>query len=371
VLRPRPAATLCSLPLGRVRPGRARARRHWNGDYRTMGDWRLSFMPRFVRLRGHGWVLQLDDDSYVTAPVRPGLLEGMRDRGAQLAVARLTQDPRCRGGGRGLQGGAAGLRHRGDGGRQWRCDACAVARCPVCAPLPRSLVTWGLPELARFFILTHRVTPASLWTHCDPPSLQGLYSSLDDVVRPPGGGEGREGGQTWGWAPCGAADAAPRRRRGLSSAAPPVGGPERCRAGVRLRRRPRTWATGWARSTRPAAAGTAPCSTATASSSTWTSGSSPWSSASSSCAASRVRAPGGRRRGAEGVASTQRTVSALARAGVPAGAAGAWRWNEQATLGMIWQIFVPMEKLWVLGTTGDFKYQHRCGGGRQGVRHDI
>ena len=50
----------------------------------------------------------------------------------------------------------------------------------------------GLPELARFFLLTHPLQPPpSLWAHCDPPDLSGLHSALGDDgrVRPrPGAG---------------------------------------------------------------------------------------------------------------------------------------------------------------------------------------
>ncbi|KAG2483029.1 hypothetical protein HYH03_018059 [Edaphochlamys debaryana] len=44
-----------------------------------------------------------------------------------------------------------------------------------------SMVTWGLPELTRYFLTTHRVTPTTLWAHCDPPGWSGLFSSADNA----------------------------------------------------------------------------------------------------------------------------------------------------------------------------------------------
>ncbi|KAG2430898.1 hypothetical protein HXX76_009871 [Chlamydomonas incerta] len=110
---------------------------HWNQNYRLMGDWRLSFMPQFARAMGHRYVLQMDDDSYIVGPVGRNLVQLFDRRRLALGVQKLLRDP--------------------------------------------PLVTWGLPELAKYFIITHQVRPTTLFQHCDPPGLQGLYSALDET----------------------------------------------------------------------------------------------------------------------------------------------------------------------------------------------
>ncbi|PNW83417.1 hypothetical protein CHLRE_05g243900v5 [Chlamydomonas reinhardtii] len=113
-------------------------RGHWNQNYRLMGDWRLSFMPRFARDMGHRYVLQMDDDSFIVGPVDRNLVQLFDRRRLALGVQKLVRDP--------------------------------------------PLVTWGLPELAKYFILTHQVRPTTLFQHCDPPGLRGLYSALDEKL---------------------------------------------------------------------------------------------------------------------------------------------------------------------------------------------
>ncbi|KAG2445025.1 hypothetical protein HYH02_008893 [Chlamydomonas schloesseri] len=113
-------------------------RGHWNRNYRLMGDWRLSFMPRFARELGHRYVLQMDDDSYIVGPVEANLVQLFDRRRLALGVQKLVKDP--------------------------------------------PLVTWGLPELAKYFIITHQVKPTTLFQHCEPPGLRGLYSALDEKL---------------------------------------------------------------------------------------------------------------------------------------------------------------------------------------------
>ncbi|KAG2481926.1 hypothetical protein HYH03_019114 [Edaphochlamys debaryana] len=111
----------------------------WNAAYRLMGDWRLSFAPQYARSQGHRYLLFMDDDSYVTGKVGEDLVASFD---AQHWVA---------------------------GAHRFNRDAL--------------LVTWGLPELAKFFLMTHRMEPlGDLWAHCDPPSAAGLFSALDPEV---------------------------------------------------------------------------------------------------------------------------------------------------------------------------------------------
>ncbi|KAG2430897.1 hypothetical protein HXX76_009870 [Chlamydomonas incerta] len=108
---------------------------HWGKHYRLMGDWRLSFMPQFARDMGHRYVMQLDDDSYIVGKVEQNLVQQFDSRNISLGAQKLLQD--------------------------W------------------PLVTWGLPELAKYFIMAHQLQPTTLYSHCQPPGLDGLYSALD------------------------------------------------------------------------------------------------------------------------------------------------------------------------------------------------
>ncbi|PNH09839.1 hypothetical protein TSOC_003488 [Tetrabaena socialis] len=127
-----------------VLPGAARDRSTWHGwvgegiwgaSYRLMGDWRLGFMPRFARERGHRYVLQLDDNSYITGAVGQDLVALFDREAYHIGVQRMAVDP--------------------------------------------PLVAWGLPELARYFLLVYQLQPKSLFQHCDPASMAGLYSATE------------------------------------------------------------------------------------------------------------------------------------------------------------------------------------------------
>ncbi|PNH07361.1 hypothetical protein TSOC_006237 [Tetrabaena socialis] len=109
---------------------------YWGQSYRQMGDWRLGFMGAFACDRGHRYVLQMDDDSYITGPVGPNLVELFDRGGHQLGAQRIKTDP--------------------------------------------PLVT-GLPELVRYFLMAYQLQPATLFKHCDPPSMAGLYSSINET----------------------------------------------------------------------------------------------------------------------------------------------------------------------------------------------
>ncbi|GLI65812.1 hypothetical protein VaNZ11_009435 [Volvox africanus] len=103
-----------------------------NANYRLMGDWRLAFMPHFAKKMGHRYVLQLDDDSFILSPVGTNLVELFDRHGYLLAARNAQRDP--------------------------------------------PIVTWGLPELARFYLVTNKVVPETLFEFCEPQSIEGLYS---------------------------------------------------------------------------------------------------------------------------------------------------------------------------------------------------
>ncbi|KAG2497299.1 hypothetical protein HYH03_004882 [Edaphochlamys debaryana] len=103
--------------------------------YRLMGDWRMSFMPYFVRTMGHRFVLQLDDDSFILSPVGRDLVAMFEQNGLKIAAQKINRDP------------------------------------------PQ--VTWGLAELARYFIVSHKIAPTQLFSYCRPRNLDGLHSTFD------------------------------------------------------------------------------------------------------------------------------------------------------------------------------------------------
>ncbi|GIM13600.1 hypothetical protein Vretimale_16671 [Volvox reticuliferus] len=108
-----------------------------NANYRLMGDWRLAFMPHFARKMGHRYVMQLDDDSYILGPVGTNLVELFDRHGYLLAARNAQRDP--------------------------------------------PIVTWGLPELARFYLVTNKVMPETLFEFCEPQSIEGLYSEYKRI----------------------------------------------------------------------------------------------------------------------------------------------------------------------------------------------
>ncbi|GIL51801.1 hypothetical protein Vafri_7720 [Volvox africanus] len=104
----------------------------WNADYRIMGNWRLGYMPVFARAMGHRYVLQIDDDSFILSPVGFNLVEAFDRKGYLMGARCISRD------------------------------------------VP--FVIWGLPELARYYLVTHKLMPTTLFEHCNPPNLTGLYS---------------------------------------------------------------------------------------------------------------------------------------------------------------------------------------------------
>ena len=126
--------------LGWVTPRNVRDRTlwldEWSEDVRRMGHWRLTSQFQLARDLGYKYLLQVDDDSEFPSLVRENLFDTMRRDHLKIA-------------GRGILP-----------------DEYFVAR--------------GLPELARYFLVTEQIEPSpSLFKHCDPPSMDGLFSSVD------------------------------------------------------------------------------------------------------------------------------------------------------------------------------------------------
>ena len=88
----------------------------------------------FAQRLNYPYLLQLDDDSYFTSPLRIDLLQFVRSRDLDLA-ARFTFS-----------------------------DA--------------DFVTQGLPELTRYFLVTEKLAmPPALASNCNPPTIEGLYTA--------------------------------------------------------------------------------------------------------------------------------------------------------------------------------------------------
>ena len=102
------------------------------------GHWRLTFQMEFARRLGYTYVLQVDDDSFFPEPVLVDILNTVRARNIDVAANIIKGDEPVR-------------------------------------------VTSGLPELTRFYLVTEQLEfPATLARHCNPPSLEGLYTSTSD-----------------------------------------------------------------------------------------------------------------------------------------------------------------------------------------------
>lgn len=61
-----------------------------NIDYYKMGRWRLTFQHDFVRAMGYPYVLQIDDDSYVTSPVHINIVDHFSSRSIAWGLRRNT-----------------------------------------------------------------------------------------------------------------------------------------------------------------------------------------------------------------------------------------------------------------------------------------
>lgn len=126
--------------LGWGTPDHLKDRKLWGGPwtegYRQMGHWRLTKQFTLARNLGYRYALQIDDDSEFISPgVSENLFEVMkRDK---LKIGGRASFPEG---------------HR---------------------------IAVGLPELARYFIVSEKFEPSPLlYSHCKPPSIEGLVSDL-------------------------------------------------------------------------------------------------------------------------------------------------------------------------------------------------
>lgn len=123
--------------LGWSVPHHVRDRKRWTGgwpeQYRVMGHWRMTVQFHLARTLGYEFLLQVDDDSEFPSVIEDNLFKIMeRDK---LKIAGRAAFP----------------------------DA--------------DHVTVGLPELARYFIVTENFQPSPLlYSHCNPASVEGLVS---------------------------------------------------------------------------------------------------------------------------------------------------------------------------------------------------
>lgn len=100
----------------------------------AQGHWRLTFQMSFAHRLGYPYLLQLDDDSHFTSPLKIDLLQFVRSRGLDLAARKAIYD------------------------QAW--------------------VAQGLPELTRYFLVTEGINiPPALAQNCDPPTIEGLYTA--------------------------------------------------------------------------------------------------------------------------------------------------------------------------------------------------
>lgn len=118
-------------------------------DYMRMGHWRLTFQMEFAVNLGYQYILQLDDDSRFLSRVDLDLLQYMRDNKVMAARHVSKNDP-------------------------------------------LDVIT-GAAELARYFLVAERIQPTTLYNHCTPHNISGLYTLVashvgDDFGHPEDGG---------------------------------------------------------------------------------------------------------------------------------------------------------------------------------------
>lgn len=121
-------------------------------NYRRMGHWRLTFQFAFADMLGYKYVWQLDDDSFFRSPVNFNMVDYMQQHSLWVAGVKTLPDPH--------------------------------------------FVTWGLPEMARLFLVAERMAPpGTLFSnHTAPPGLEGLYTVVSNPVRTQHPLEGDAGG---------------------------------------------------------------------------------------------------------------------------------------------------------------------------------
>jgi hypothetical protein len=112
--------------------------------YRLMGTWRLGFAFAFAAARGHDYLLQTDDDTFVHQSLGQNVVALMRERGVLVANRNYAY-------------------------REIR------------------EVSKGLAELAAFYVVTRGYAPEGpLYSHCTPPNARGLHT-VDEAAPVPNG----------------------------------------------------------------------------------------------------------------------------------------------------------------------------------------
>jgi hypothetical protein len=107
--------------------------RGFDEDYRRMGHWRLTSQFQFAYHLGYKYILQVDDDSWFTSRIMQNIVQLMETQNYTLAGRILNTDP--------------------------------------------VLVTTGLPELVKYFLVVEGHKPTQLLEHCSPKNVSGLYTS--------------------------------------------------------------------------------------------------------------------------------------------------------------------------------------------------
>lgn len=95
-----------------------------------MGHWRLHYPFAYGRALGYKYLLQIDTDSNFLETIECNLVKEMEEGNFDMGGRIIIQDQ----------------------------------------------PTWGLPELTRYFLVTEQIMPATLFDHCNPKNIDGLYT---------------------------------------------------------------------------------------------------------------------------------------------------------------------------------------------------
>lgn len=85
-----------------------------------------------MRKHGYRYILQTDDDAFLEEPLTMNLMNLMSEHNFYIAARVVSKD--------------------------------------------EPAVLWGLAELVKFFLLTEHISPITLFDHCQPHDITGVYS---------------------------------------------------------------------------------------------------------------------------------------------------------------------------------------------------
>ena len=114
-------------------------RHTFSESFVRVGAWRLTTQFQLARLFGYRLVMYVDDDSIFPEPVTEPVFDTFYRRTLKMAARVHTHD--------------------------------------LLFP------TVGLPELARFFVVSEQLEPKTLYQNCHPANISGLFSASDDNAR--------------------------------------------------------------------------------------------------------------------------------------------------------------------------------------------